>query len=158
MPPGKRKPDISSARSLYETFRQRRIGRRAACAALAATGLALGLASSSLAASGTLAALQSDLGHQLQIVGAHSSAYVYDLTSKQALFSARATTRRPPASVEKLYTATTALERLGPTAQLSTTVLGTGQLGPNGVWEGDLYLHGGGDPTFGDKGFIDSHY
>ena len=74
------------------------------------------------------------------------------------LFSARASAKRPPASVEKLYTATTALERFGPTAQLSTTVLGTGQLGPNGVWEGDLYLHGGGDPTFGDSSFIHSHY
>ncbi|HEX3451885.1 MAG TPA: D-alanyl-D-alanine carboxypeptidase, partial [Solirubrobacteraceae bacterium] len=129
-----------------------------ACAALAAGGLTLGLASSSLAASGTLAALQGDLSHQLQIAGAHSSAYVYDLTSKQVLFSARATARRPPASVEKLYTATTALERLGPAARLSTTVLGTGQLGPNGVWEGDLYLHGGGDPTFGDTAFINGHY
>jgi D-alanyl-D-alanine carboxypeptidase/D-alanyl-D-alanine-endopeptidase (penicillin-binding protein 4) len=154
----KRKADISSAGPLYETFRQRRIARRAACAALAVGGLALGIASSALGASGTLTALQSDLSHQLRIAGAHSSAYVYDLTTRQPLFSARATTRRPPASVEKLYTATTALERLGPTARLSTTVLGTGQLGPNGVWEGDLYLHGGGDPTFGDTAFIARHY
>jgi serine-type D-Ala-D-Ala carboxypeptidase/endopeptidase (penicillin-binding protein 4) len=111
-----------------------------------------------VATPGTLAALQSDLAHQMKIAGAHSSAYVYDLTSKQALFSERATVQRPPASVEKLYTATTALERLGPTVRLSTTVLGTGKLGPNGVWEGDLYLHGGGDPTFGDSSFIHSHY
>ncbi len=111
-----------------------------------------------IAQPGTLAGLQSDLGHQLKIAGSRSSAYVYDLTSKQALFSERATTRRPPASVEKLYTATTALERFGPTAQLQTTVLGTGQLSANGVWEGDLYLHGGGDPTFGDTSFIASHY
>jgi D-alanyl-D-alanine carboxypeptidase/D-alanyl-D-alanine-endopeptidase (penicillin-binding protein 4) len=168
-PPAQRKSDISFASPLYEAFARRgagrdlgmtrrRVARRAVCAALAVAGLALGGASSSLAAPGTLAALQADLGHQLKIAGAHSSAYVYDLTTKQALFSARATTRRPPASVEKLYTATTALERLGPTARLSTTVLGTGQLGPNGVWEGDLYLHGGGDPTFGDAAFIASHY
>ena len=57
-------------------------------------------------------------------------AYVYDLTAKQALFSERATTLRPPASVEKLYTATTALERMGASARLSTTVLGVGHLGP----------------------------
>ena len=103
-------------------------------------------------------ACSSDLSRQMKIAGAHSSAYVYDLTSKQVLFSVRASTKRPPASVEKLYTATAALEKFGPTAQLSTTVLGTGQLGPNGVWEGDLYLHGGGDPTFGDISFIHSHY
>ncbi len=114
--------------------------------------------SAALAAPGTLTGLQSDLGRQMKIAGSHSSAYVYDLTSKQALFSEHATTKRPPASVEKLYTATTALEKLGPSARLSTSVLGTGQLGPNGVWEGDLYLHGGGDPTFGDSSFIHSHY
>jgi D-alanyl-D-alanine carboxypeptidase/D-alanyl-D-alanine-endopeptidase (penicillin-binding protein 4) len=139
-------------------IQRRRVGPRAAFAAFAAVVVVLGAASSSVAASGTVAALQADLSHQLKLAGAHSSAYVYDLTTKQALFSARATTRRPPASVEKLYTATTALERLGPTARLSTTVLGTGQLGQNGVWEGDLYLHGGGDPTFGDTAFIARHY
>lgn len=119
--------------------------------------LVLALPSAASAAIG-LAELQSDLHHQLQISGTRSGAYVYDLTSKQALFSERATTQRPPASVEKLYTAVTALQRLGPTAHLATTVSGTGQLGANGVWEGDLYLHGGGDPTFGDTGFIHGRY
>ncbi|MHB8234043.1 MAG: D-alanyl-D-alanine carboxypeptidase/D-alanyl-D-alanine endopeptidase [Solirubrobacteraceae bacterium] len=106
----------------------------------------------------SLTSLQRDLTHQLQISGTRSSGYVYDISARQALFSVRDTAMRPPASVEKLYTATTALQRLGPTATLSTTVLGTGQLGPSGVWEGDLYLHGGGDPTFGDSSFIRSHY
>jgi D-alanyl-D-alanine carboxypeptidase/D-alanyl-D-alanine-endopeptidase (penicillin-binding protein 4) len=32
-------------------------------------------------------------------------------------------------------------------------VLGAGHLGPGGVWEGNLYLRGGGDPTFGDGWF-----
>jgi D-alanyl-D-alanine carboxypeptidase/D-alanyl-D-alanine-endopeptidase (penicillin-binding protein 4) len=109
-------------------------------------------------AAATLGALQSDLAHQMQISGARSSAYVYDLTAKRALFSLRATALRPPASVEKLYTAATVLQRLGATAHLSTTVLGIGQLSPTGVWEGDLYLRGGGDPTFGDTSFIRSHY
>ena len=31
-------------------------------------------------------------------------------------------------------------------------MLGTGHLS-HGVWHGNLYLHGGGDPTFGDSGF-----
>ena len=60
--------------------------------------------------------------------------------------------------MEKLYTATTALERMGATARLSTTVYGTGKLAPGGVWEGNLYLRGGGDPTFGSSAFIHSHY
>ena len=32
-------------------------------------------------------------------------------------------------------------------------MLGTGHLGPGGVWHGNLYLKGGGDPTFGDGSF-----
>jgi serine-type D-Ala-D-Ala carboxypeptidase/endopeptidase (penicillin-binding protein 4) len=110
------------------------------------------------ATGGSLPRLQADLSHQLALAGPADGAYVYDLTTKQALFSERASTLRPPASVEKLYTATTALERMGPTARLSTTVYGTGKLGPGGVWEGNLYLRGGGDPTFGSSAFIHSHY
>ncbi len=109
-------------------------------------------------AAGGLAELQADLGHQLKLAGTHSSAYVYDVTAKQALFSERATAMRPPASVEKLYTATAALTKLGPSARLSTTVLGIGRLNPTGVWEGDLYLRGGGDPTFGTTAFIRGQY
>ena len=107
---------------------------------------------------GSLAGLQLDLTHQLALAGSGSGAYVYDLTAKQALFSERATTLRPPASVEKLYTAVTALERMGPSARLSTTVFGVGHLAAGGVWEGSLYLKGGGDPTFGTSSFIRAHY
>jgi serine-type D-Ala-D-Ala carboxypeptidase/endopeptidase (penicillin-binding protein 4) len=109
-------------------------------------------------AAGTLVALQADLTHQLALAGPADGGYVYDLTSKQALFSDRAATLRPPASVEKLYTATTALARLGASARLATTVYGVGQLAPGGVWEGNLYLRGGGDPTFGSTAFVHSHY
>lgn len=106
----------------------------------------------------SLTSLQSRLGHELKIDGGASGAYVYDLSSGQVMFSASPTTRRPPASVEKLYTATTALELMGPSARLETTVLGIGHLAASGVWEGNLYLHGGGDPTFGSSAFIASHY
>jgi D-alanyl-D-alanine carboxypeptidase/D-alanyl-D-alanine-endopeptidase (penicillin-binding protein 4) len=105
-----------------------------------------------------LAGLQADLGHQMELAGSLSGAYVYDLSAKQALFSKRATTLRPPASVEKLYTATTALDQIGAATRLTTTVLSAGRLAPGGVWEGSLYLRGGGDPTFGSASFIRSHY
>ncbi len=98
------------------------------------------------------------MAHELGLAGTQSGAYVYDLSTGQTLFSQRATQRRAPASVEKLYTATTALERWGPGAQLETTVLGTGHLAAGGVWGGNLYLRGGGDPTFGTASFIRSHY
>lgn len=109
-------------------------------------------------AAGGSGELSADLANQIALAGPHDGAYVYDVTAGQALFSVRATTARPPASVEKLYTATTALELMGPAARLSTTVLGVGHLASGGVWEGSLYLRGGGDPTFGSPGFIRSAY
>jgi D-alanyl-D-alanine carboxypeptidase len=90
------------------------------------------------ASPGTLTGLQADLSHQLALAGPHDGGYVYDLTAKQALFSDRATTARPPASVEKLYTATTALQEMGPTARMETSVLGVGHMAPGGIWEGNL--------------------
>jgi serine-type D-Ala-D-Ala carboxypeptidase/endopeptidase (penicillin-binding protein 4) len=109
-------------------------------------------------AAGGLAGLQADLRGQLALAGKADGAYVYDVSAKKALFSERATTLRPPASVEKLYTATAALAKMGPTARLTTAVYGIGRLAPGGVWEGNLYLRGGGDPTFGTTAFIASHY
>jgi D-alanyl-D-alanine carboxypeptidase/D-alanyl-D-alanine-endopeptidase (penicillin-binding protein 4) len=138
---------LPSLASLLST--PRRVLLAALCACL--------LAPAAASATGESTALQADLSHQLALAGRADGAYVYDLTAKQALFSERASTLRPPASVEKLYTATTALERMGPTARLSTTVYGTGKLMPGGVWEGNLYLRGG-DPTFGSSAFIRSHY
>jgi D-alanyl-D-alanine carboxypeptidase/D-alanyl-D-alanine-endopeptidase (penicillin-binding protein 4) len=127
-------------------------------AVLCTTFICAGASPALAAEPGSLAGLQADLSGQLQLAGSRSSAYVYDITAKQALFSERATALRAPASVEKLYTATTILERMGPTARLATTVLGSGHLAAGGVWEGNIYLRGGGDPTFGTASFIRSHY
>jgi D-alanyl-D-alanine carboxypeptidase/D-alanyl-D-alanine-endopeptidase (penicillin-binding protein 4) len=110
------------------------------------------------AAAASVPELQAELSHEVGLGGPGSSAYVYDLSAQQPLFAARSSVMRAPASVEKLYIAATALERLGASARLSTSVLGVGRLGPGGVWEGRLYLRGGGDPTFGSQGFIRSHY
>ncbi|HEV3319626.1 MAG TPA: D-alanyl-D-alanine carboxypeptidase/D-alanyl-D-alanine-endopeptidase [Solirubrobacteraceae bacterium] len=125
------------------------------CGALSAT---VALPVGAGASTGSLAGLQADLTRQLALAGPADGAYVYDLSTHQALFSERATTLRPPASVEKIYTATTLLARMGPAGRLSTTVYGVGRLAPGGVWEGSLYLRGGGDPTFGSSAFIRAHY
>ena len=77
---------------------------------------------------------------------------VYDITSGRELDAVNPTFARPPASVEKLWTTTALMDRLGPTTRLHTTILGTGAL-HHGVWHGNLYLRGGGDPTFGDTEF-----
>jgi D-alanyl-D-alanine carboxypeptidase/D-alanyl-D-alanine-endopeptidase (penicillin-binding protein 4) len=124
------------------------------CAALVLAGAG----ATAAPAAGSVSDLQGELARRLALAGSGSSASVYDLSSHQTLFSARSEVPRPPASVEKLYTAATALEQLGPTARLSTAVLATGALAPEGVWEGSLYLRGGGDPTFGSWAFIRSHY
>jgi serine-type D-Ala-D-Ala carboxypeptidase/endopeptidase (penicillin-binding protein 4) len=100
-----------------------------------------------------LVKLRTSLDKSFEKAGPDSGALVYDLTAKQTLFALRQGVGRPPASVEKLYTTVAALSELGPDATLTTRVLGKGHLGPGGVWHGNLYLVGGGDPTFGDGGF-----
>jgi serine-type D-Ala-D-Ala carboxypeptidase/endopeptidase (penicillin-binding protein 4) len=97
--------------------------------------------------------LRASLTGALKKAGQDSGALVYDLTTKQTLFALHPDVGRPPASLEKLYTTVALLSELGTSARLSTTVLGAGHLGPGGTWHGDLYVHGGGDPTLGDGGF-----
>jgi D-alanyl-D-alanine carboxypeptidase/D-alanyl-D-alanine-endopeptidase (penicillin-binding protein 4) len=96
--------------------------------------------------------LETALAKWLRAAGPRSGVLVFDLSNETELFGAHPGYGRPPASVEKLWTTTAILNRLGADFQLDTTVLGTGHLS-HGVWHGNLYLHGGGDPTFGDSGF-----
>jgi D-alanyl-D-alanine carboxypeptidase/D-alanyl-D-alanine-endopeptidase (penicillin-binding protein 4) len=91
--------------------------------------------------------LQAKLTREMRHAGGFSGAFVRDLDSQRTLFEAKADAPRVPASVEKLYTTASALMRFGPDATLPTAVAGRGFLDPDGVWRGDLYLHGGGDPT-----------
>lgn len=93
------------------------------------------------------------LERQMRWAGGASGALVVDLDSGAQLYATRADVPRVPASVEKLYTTATALLRLGPEAQLETTVLAESPILPDGVLEGDLYLRGGADPTLGQEAF-----
>jgi len=103
--------------------------------------------------------LQASLSQDMGSIGGASSALVVDLTTGQTLFSDQADTGRLPASVEKIYTTSTALLRFGPSSTLTTSVLeGKGWLGKQGIWHGTLYIRGGGDPTFGSAGFIQYMY
>jgi D-alanyl-D-alanine carboxypeptidase/D-alanyl-D-alanine-endopeptidase (penicillin-binding protein 4) len=105
-----------------------------------------------------LSSLTSALNSGMARIGGASSAYVIDLTTGQPLYSVAAGALRLPASVEKLYTTSTALLRLGPTATLTTSVWGVGSVDATGTWNGILYLKGGGDPTFGSAGFDHAAY
>jgi D-alanyl-D-alanine carboxypeptidase/D-alanyl-D-alanine-endopeptidase (penicillin-binding protein 4) len=100
-----------------------------------------------------LAPLRAALTSQLAAAGPQTGALVYDLDTHQQLFALRAGAGRPPASVEKLYTSVAVLDALGPGDRFQTSVLGAGHAGAHGVWHGDLYLRGGGDPSFGDGTF-----
>jgi serine-type D-Ala-D-Ala carboxypeptidase/endopeptidase (penicillin-binding protein 4) len=96
--------------------------------------------------------LQTALNKAMAQAGPQSGALVYDLDADDELYGLRPTVKRPPASVEKLWTTAALMLKLGPNARLHTTLLGTGSE-RHGVWHGDLYLRGGGDPTFGDPTF-----
>jgi D-alanyl-D-alanine carboxypeptidase/D-alanyl-D-alanine-endopeptidase (penicillin-binding protein 4) len=118
--------------------------------------VALGLPSIALAAGARTnpqRALTRAMNRGLRTAGGADGAYVLDLTTDRPLYSSHPGTGRLPASVEKLYTTSTALLRYGPNANLTTDVLGTGGLDASGTWHGTLYLKGGGDPTFGWAGF-----
>ncbi len=99
-------------------------------------------------------ALRTALEREFRQAGRASGGAVYDLTDHTWLFGLRAGIKRSPASVEKLYTTTAVLDKLGPDAAFQTRVLGTGHRAHGGVWRGDLYLRGGGDPTLGDETFL----
>ncbi len=104
-------------------------------------------------ASASAAPLDGIVAAGLARAGGASGGYVLDTTTGKVLAAIRADTARSPASVEKLYTTSTALLRFGPGATLQTRVLGVGTLDDSGTWHGDLYLRGGGDPTFGSTAF-----
>ncbi len=97
--------------------------------------------------------LEATLRKQLSLAGASDGALVYDLTAQAQLFAHDQGVRRPPASVEKIWTTVAALRMLSPDLRLQTAVVGRGHLGPRGVWHGDLFLRGSGDPTLGDGNF-----
>lgn len=109
----------------------------------------------SLAGAGSAAAAPLDalVAGGLARAGGVTGGYVLDTTTGRTLASVRADVPRIPASVNKLYTASTALLRFGPDGTLETRVLGVGMLDDAGTWHGDLYLRGEGDPTFGSSSF-----
>lgn len=95
----------------------------------------------------TLPALQAKLTREMRLAGTSSGAYVRDLDSGQAVFADRPDVARVPASVEKLFTTSTSLLKLGPDATLPTTAVSAGAVDAAGVLRADLVLRGGGDPT-----------
>lgn len=115
-------------------------------AALLAVAAAL-LAGAPAATALSRATLASKSAKAMKKAGASSGALVKDLSTGETLFSLRPTTDRIPASVEKLYTTSSALRRMGPATRLYTDALAAGTLDAEGRLTGNLFLRGGGDPT-----------
>ena len=106
------------------------------------------------------AAMVKRLARYMRSAGAYSGAYVVDLSGDRprAVFRWRQQRPRILASNTKLFTTTAALDRFGTEGTLGTEVLGTGELDTEGVFRGGIYLRGGGDPTFGSRGFTTRSY
>jgi serine-type D-Ala-D-Ala carboxypeptidase/endopeptidase (penicillin-binding protein 4) len=131
--------------------------RSAAAAVATILLLALGAAAPALGAPTPQSGLTSSLNTGMRQSGRYSSTEVVDLTTGQTLYTHDANTGRIPASVEKLYTTTTALQLFGPAVTFTTTVLGVGHM-EGRTYVGTLYLRGGGDPTFGAASFDGANY
>jgi D-alanyl-D-alanine carboxypeptidase/D-alanyl-D-alanine-endopeptidase (penicillin-binding protein 4) len=114
--------------------------------------VALGATTKARTTRSAQSALASNLASTMRHAGGRSGAYVVDLSTGRPLFSSSPDVARLPASVEKLYTTSTALLDFGANTTLTTSVYGSGTLN-NGHWTGTLYLKGGGDPTFGSAAF-----
>jgi len=99
------------------------------------------------------ASLTGSLTRYMRLAGSASGAYVTNLTDGTKVFAWRAGTPRILASNTKLFITSAALARFGFDGALGTEVRGVGELEDDGVWRGDLYLRGGGDPTFGSRTF-----
>ncbi|HEX2161959.1 MAG TPA: D-alanyl-D-alanine carboxypeptidase, partial [Thermoleophilaceae bacterium] len=102
--------------------------------------------------------LSNRLAGAMGSAGSWSGAYVVNADSGRPVFSWRHTTPRILASNTKLFTTAAALARFGVEGTLGTEVRGTGNLSGRGVYRGNLYLVGGGDPTFGSQSFSGSAY
>ena len=98
------------------------------------------------------------LTRQMRAAGVHSGAYVVNLSSGEPVFRWRQGTARVLASNTKLFTTAAALARFGAEGTLGTEVLGVGALDAGGVYRGDLYLRGGGDPSFGSARYAVRYY
>ncbi len=134
-----------------------RLAALVAVAGLLAGPTSTAAARSPRASASALRSLDGTLNGGMRAVGRFSGAYVMDLTSDQVLYSKNAGVGRLPASVEKLYTTSTALSLFGPNGTLTTSVLGLGHF-QDGTYSGTLYLRGGGDPTFGSATFDHASY
>ena len=100
------------------------------------------------------ASVKRSLASAMRAAGSGSGAHVIDATNGRTLFSVRAGTPRVLASNVKLFTTAAALGELGEGGRIETAVVGTGELTESGIFRGELFLRGAGDPTFGNRSYV----
>ena len=110
------------------------------------------LAGAAPASAYTESELRTKIAREMRLAPLSSGAYVRDMDTGEELFALRENAVRIPASVQKLFTTSSAMLRLGPSATLQTKVVAAPDavVEPGGILRGDLVLVGGGDPFFGD--------
>ncbi|GAA4707700.1 D-alanyl-D-alanine carboxypeptidase/D-alanyl-D-alanine-endopeptidase [Brevibacillus fulvus] len=72
---------------------------------------------------------------------------IFDLSTRQHLFTINHEQNFVPASIMKLFTTAAALDRLGPSYQFKTELYVDGTLSSSGVLQGNVILKGYGDPS-----------
>ncbi len=80
------------------------------------------------------------------VAASRTAALAVDLETGEVVFNRNESQALAPASAEKLAVSFAALRLLGPGYRFRTEVAGRGEL-VGGVWRGDLFLVGHGDPT-----------
>ena len=105
----------------------------------------LGAATEPASAAGPSAVASRVAGLARGVSGA-SGVWAYDTDTGRRIAAWHSGTRRTPASVQKLLTSATTLDRAGPDSQIHTTAVATGTV-TDGVLDGDLYIRGHGDPS-----------
>jgi D-alanyl-D-alanine carboxypeptidase/D-alanyl-D-alanine-endopeptidase (penicillin-binding protein 4) len=129
--------------------------RRLACL----TALAAALLPAGAAQAQSEAALKAGLASAWHGAAGASGAYVLNATKGKVLFQSRASISRILASNTKLFTTSAILVKLGSDAAFATELQSDAEADPaTGVLKGDVYLHGGGDPTFGTASFDKRFY
>jgi D-alanyl-D-alanine carboxypeptidase/D-alanyl-D-alanine-endopeptidase (penicillin-binding protein 4) len=100
-----------------------------------------------------LQALLNQLIQDPQLVGTKWSICAVDLTTGDTLAAYLPTKQLPGASITKLVSTAAALEILGPSHQAKTQLFLDGELKSHGVFDGDIWIVGGGDVSLGSRYF-----
>ena len=116
--------------------------------------LAAFLISAAPAQAASEAAVKRSLASAMRAAGGTSGAHVVDAASGRTLFSWRAGEPRVLASNVKLFTTAAALGHWGADGRIETAVVAKGERTDSGIFRGELFLRGAGDPTFGSRSYV----